>query len=83
MSQILGRLAQFFNEDSPYSITRVAFIWIIVNGTFMAWAALLLEKTDAASASMIFAAVTGVGTGLKLYQKGQERKARADKNKTP
>ncbi len=67
-------LKSLFNENSPNSITRVAFIWLVVNATFMAWVILIFGTENAVDAGIVFSAVSGVAAGLKLYQKKQEKK---------
>ncbi len=67
-------LKSLFNENSPNSITRVAFIWLVVNATFMAWVILIFGTENAVDAGIVFSAVSGVAAGLKLYQKKQENK---------
>ncbi len=67
-------LKSLFNENSPNSITRVAFIWLVVNATFMAWVILIFGTENAVDAGIVFSAVAGVAAGLKLYQKKQENK---------
>lgn len=63
----------FFDEKSTLSITRVAFAWLILNATFMAWFILKFGTKNAPEAGGIFVAVSSVATGLKLYQKHQEK----------
>ncbi len=66
-------LKGFFQEDSTYSITRVAFIWLIINATFMGWFTLIFGTEYAVEAGGIFASVSGVATTLKHWQKKQEK----------
>lgn len=68
-------LKEFFSDVSPYSITRVAFIWIVINATFMTWFVLIFGTKNAAEAGGIFVSLTSVAAGLKLYQKKQENEA--------
>ncbi len=62
-----------FFEVSPgnFSIMRLAFAWLIFNGTAMAWYVLMTDSVGAAAA--IFGTVTGVATCLKIIQKLQEK----------
>ena len=64
-----------FFEVSPgnFSIMRLAFAWLLANGTAMAWFVLVAQK-DPTGAGMIFGAFASVATGLKVIQKHQEKK---------
>ena len=53
------------------SIMRVAFAWLILQGTAMGWYALITLGVGEASA--IFGTITAVAIGLKIIQKGQEQ----------
>lgn len=64
-----------FLQDSKgnYSVMRLAFIWLILNATFMGWYIIIDPQGTVAQASTIFGTVTGVATGLKLMQNQQEK----------
>jgi hypothetical protein len=67
-------LEEYLTEDSKKSITRVAFLWLMINAILMGWYVLIWGSSYVTAATAIIIAVTGVATGLKLYQKGQELK---------
>jgi hypothetical protein len=63
-----------FFEVSPgnFSIMRLAFAWLILNGTAMAYIVMLNDGT-VAEAATISGSFFGVATGLKIIQKQQEK----------
>jgi membrane associated rhomboid family serine protease len=65
-----------FFEVSPgnFSITRLAFAFLLVNGAAQSWFVLFSDPTAVASAATIFGTSASVATGLKLIQKQQEHK---------
>lgn len=71
----------YLTEDSKRSITRAAFVWLMVNGVFMGWWVLIFGSLYVVEATGLIVAVTSVATGLKLYQKGQEIKSKNDQMK--
>lgn len=70
-----------FLQDSKgnFSVMRLAFIWLILNATFMGWYIIIDPLGTVAQASTIFGTVTGVATGLKLMQNQQEKEKQPDK----
>jgi len=70
-----------FLQDSngDFSVMRLAFIWLILNATFMSWYILTDPSGTVAQASTIFGTVTGVATGLKLMQNQQEKQSKSNK----
>ena len=60
----------FHDSQGNFSAMRVAFIWLMLNATFMGWYALVTSDVGAAAA--IFGTVSGVATGLKIMQNSQE-----------
>lgn len=70
---------EYLTEASKKSITRVAFVWLIFNATFMGWFILIHGTENAVQAAEVVVSISGVATALKLYQKGQEIR-REDQN---
>ena len=69
-------LIQLLKDNSGnISSMRAAFLWLIFNGTVMAWVSLFL--IGSAESIAVFASITGVAVTLKTIQKAQE-KARGD-----
>jgi len=64
----------FFDEKSSSSITRAGFAWMLLNAVLMCWYVLIFGTDHATEAASIVGVVSGVATGLKLYQKHQETK---------
>ena len=63
-----------FFEVAPgnFSIMRLAFAWLIANGTALAYL-VLLQNGTVAEAATISGSFFGVATGLKIIQKQQEK----------
>ena len=63
-----------FFQSAPgnFSIMRLAFAWLILNGTGMAWM-VLAQNGTVADAAVISGSFFGVATGLKIIQKHQEK----------
>lgn len=67
------RFGIFQDSNGNFSIMRVAFAWLMVNATAMAWFTLLTTEGVGAAAA-IFGTISGVATGLKIMQNNQEKK---------
>jgi len=65
---------EYLTESSKRSITRVAFVWLMLNAVLMGWFVLIFGTDNALEAGGIVTSISTVAAGLKVYQKGQEIK---------
>lgn len=64
---------KLFETATDVSMTRFGFFWMVVNAVLMGWYILIWGTDHATEASMVMGSVTSIATGLKLYQKHQEK----------
>lgn len=70
MSELIKEL---LDPNGKYSAARAVVIWLVVNATFMGWYIIAFGTEHATEATMVMGAVTAIASGLKVYQKGQEK----------
>ena len=70
---MINFIKELLDPNGRYSTTRFIVIWLVVNATFMGWFVLCFGTKHATEATMVMAAVTAIASGLKVYQKGQEK----------
>ncbi len=64
-------------DKSDISSARIAFFWLIFNGTLMGWFILIFGTENSTEAATVMGILTSIASGLKIYQKKQEIKADA------
>ena len=64
---------ELLDPNGNYSTTRFVVLWLVVNATFMGWYVIRFGTQHATEATMIMGAVTAIASGLKVYQKSQEK----------
>lgn len=69
-------IERILNPKGDQSATRLAFLWLIANATFMGWFVLIFGTEHAAEAGSVMGVVSGIASGFKLYQNKQEKDAK-------
>jgi len=66
-------IKELLDPNGKYSTTRLVVLWLVVNSTFMGWYVIKYGTDHAEAATLVMGAVISIASGLKVYQKHQEK----------